>query len=101
MSGRTSPVLKPAAIAVVPTSPRKVDVWVKKWVDYSSKYGVGYILSNGCTGVYFNDSTKIVMTPEKSKFHYIEKRRSSGEEEIMGYGVDEYPKEMSKKVTLL
>ena len=23
------------------------DTWVKKWVDYSSKYGLGYLLSNG------------------------------------------------------
>ena len=36
-------------------------VWVKKWVDYSSKYGLGYLLSNGATGVFFNDSTKIIL----------------------------------------
>ena len=35
-------------------------VWVKKWVDYSSKYGLGYLLSNGATGVYFNDNTKLL-----------------------------------------
>jgi len=28
----------------------KSEVWVKKWVDYSSKYGLGYLLSNGSTG---------------------------------------------------
>ena len=33
---------------------------VKKWIDYSSKYGNGYILSNNMIGVYFNDSTKIL-----------------------------------------
>lgn len=36
-------------------------VFVKKWVDYSSKYGLGYLLSNGCTGIYFNDSSKMVL----------------------------------------
>ncbi len=36
-------------------------VWVKKWVDYSSKYGLGYLLSSGATGVFFNDSTKIIL----------------------------------------
>jgi len=36
-------------------------VYVKKWVDYSSKYGLGYLLSNGYTGIYFNDSTKMVL----------------------------------------
>jgi polo-like kinase 1 len=37
------------------------DIWVKRWVDYSSKYGLGYLLSNGYTGVFFNDSTKILL----------------------------------------
>jgi len=37
---------------------------VKKWVDYSSKYGLGYLLSNGATGVFFNDATKIVLDPK-------------------------------------
>lgn len=40
------------------------DVWVKKWVDYSSKYGLGYLLSNGATGVFFNDSSKIILDPK-------------------------------------
>ena len=34
---------------------------VTKWVDYSSKYGIGYKMSNGCYGVLFNDSTKMVL----------------------------------------
>ena len=36
-------------------------VYVKKWVDYSSKYGLGYLLSDGSTGIYFNDSSKMVL----------------------------------------
>ena len=27
------------------------------YVDYSTKYGLGYMLSNGNYGVYFNDSS--------------------------------------------
>jgi serine/threonine protein kinase len=34
-------------------------VWVSRWVDYSKKYGLGYKLSNGCSGVFFNDATKV------------------------------------------
>jgi polo-like kinase 1 len=49
-------------------------VWVKKWVDYSSKYGLGYYLSNEATGVYFNDSTKIVLDPNGYHFDYYERR---------------------------
>ncbi len=44
--------------------PKKdADVYVKKWVDYSTKYGLGYILSNGNFGVFINDCTKIVYNP--------------------------------------
>ena len=39
-------------------------VEVKKWIDYSSKYGIGYVLNNGNFGVYFNDSTKILASTE-------------------------------------
>lgn len=40
-----------------------IDVYVRKWVDYSTKYGLGYILSNGNCGVFFNDCTKIIYNP--------------------------------------
>ena len=50
------------------------DVWVKKWVDYSTKYGLGYLLSNNANGVFFNDSTKIVMDPRGYHFDYMERR---------------------------
>jgi polo-like kinase 1 len=52
-------------------------VWVKKWVDYSSKYGLGYLLSNASTGVFFNDSTKIVIDPDGNKFYYYERKAVS------------------------
>ncbi len=45
---------------------------VKKWIDYSSKYGIGYILSNNSYGVFFNDSTKI-LSEKEDEFYYIEK----------------------------
>jgi len=48
---------------------------VKKWVDYSSKYGLGYILTNSSSGVYFNDGTKIILKNE-NKFIYSEKSAS-------------------------
>jgi len=45
------------------SKPQKTDneyISVKKWIDYSSKYGIGYILNNNSYGVFFNDSTKIL-----------------------------------------
>ncbi len=66
--------------ATLPKSdPKKVisaAVWVKKWVDYSSKYGLGYLMSNGCFGVFFNDSSKIVLQPnEQYCFHLLKTQR--------------------------
>jgi len=52
----------------------KSEVWVKKWVDYSSKYGLGYLLSNGTTGVFFNDSSKIILDQKSVSFEYMERR---------------------------
>jgi hypothetical protein len=55
---------------------REAEVWVKKWVDYSTKYGLGYYLSNEATGVFFNDSTKIVLDPNGHHIDYMERRSS-------------------------
>jgi polo-like kinase 1 len=34
-----------------------------KWVDYTKKYGMGYVLSNNLVGVYFNDLSTIINNP--------------------------------------
>ena len=43
-----------------PSGDEKVPIHAKKWIDYTSKYGLGYVLSDGSIGVFFNDATKIV-----------------------------------------
>ena len=88
------------------SAPEKVwvkgpDVWVKKWVDYSSKYGLGYLLSNRATGVFFNDSTKIVLDPGGHHFDYYEWRASDKKDIGKEYRLTDYPKDLQKKVTLL
>ena len=80
--------------------PESGDVYVKKWVDYSSKYGLGYYLSNSCSGVFFNDCTKIIYQPEGDFFQYIEKTPEKGEK-VQTYRLNSYPPSMHKKVTLL
>jgi len=66
----TAPQNKPEEMK----APQQEEVWVKKWVDYSSKYGLGYHLSNASVGVFFNDATKIVLDPNSYHFDYIERR---------------------------
>jgi polo-like kinase 1 len=80
---------------------KEAEVWVKKWVDYSSKYGLGYYLSNEATGVFFNDSTKVVLDPNGYHFDYMERRSSDRQDIGKEYTLTEYPKELQKKVTLL
>ena len=78
-------------------------VWVSKWVDYSSKYGLGYLLCDGHIGVVFNDSTKIVLAEDGSQVEYIERRKVSGGsyDDKKSFQLAAHPQELTKKVTLL
>lgn len=40
-------------------------IFIVSWVDYCNKYGMGYALTDGTVGVHFNDSTTIVLSPDK------------------------------------
>lgn len=68
-------------------------IHVKKWVDYSTKYGLGYLLSDGSTGVYFNDSTKIIVDKNGENFEYIEKKPGERIDTICSYQMSDYPQE--------
>lgn len=41
------------------------NVFLEKWVDFSSKYGFGYTLTDGTHGALFNDSTTMLTKEEK------------------------------------
>ncbi len=57
------------------------------------------------SGVYFNDSTKAVLSATSDSFVYIERRKSSldgSSEPLATYTLSDYPEEtLKKKVTLL
>lgn len=92
------------ARGALPTSPvlsTNDEAWVKKWVDYSSKYGLGYLLTTGYVGVVFNDATKAVCSPDGSSFWYIEKKGEDHKESIDLYSSSTFPENLQKKVTLL
>jgi polo-like kinase 1 len=76
-------------------------VHVKKWIDYTTKYGVGYLLSNGNTGVYFNDGSKIIYCPAYDHFEYIERKERDNLDLIVCYTLSSYPRVLHKKVVLL
>lgn len=79
------------------------EVFISKWIDYTNKYGLGYQLTNGNIGVYFNDATSIILAANEINFEYLEYAKGS-DKTIMNrhkYTVDEYPENLMKKVTLL
>lgn len=77
------------------------EIYVKKWVDYSSKYGLGYYLSNGSSGVFFNDSTKVILDPNGNYFEYMERKQQEKVDIVQTHTLQVYPKALKKKVTLL
>ena len=59
------------------------------------------MLSNGNSGVFFNDCTKIIFDPTTNIVEYIEKKNNEKLDSITSFNLDEYPVEYKKKVTLL
>lgn len=74
-----------------------VPLVVQKWVDYTSKYGLGYILQGGLVGVYFNDATKLIVAPNRYDFQYYER----GSPKFAAHNLEVYPEALHKKVTLV
>jgi len=85
--------------------------WVTRYVDYTSKYGLGFLLNDGSAGVYFNDATKAVLSPHGDVFQYVERRKveqgDNEDQQRIGEPVCEvhtlasHPASLQKKVTLL
>jgi polo-like kinase 1 len=74
----------------------------------SFRYGLGYELSDGTNGVFFNDATKMVADTASGSgsplIEYVERVRlpSGGKQDVRRrYREDKYPSDLKKKVTLL
>ncbi|TFY80501.1 hypothetical protein EWM64_g3515 [Hericium alpestre] len=76
-------------------------VFIVSWVDYCNKYGMGYAMTDGAVGVYFNDSTHIILAADKHHFDYITSRRAGTVFVRKSYTVSEYPEDLKSKVYLL
>lgn len=81
------------------TDREELGLRVLKWYDYSTKYGLGYILSNGTIGVSFNDGAKLVVPPGNA-FEYLTKDQSGKGESRSKYSFDEYPEDLHQKVLI-
>jgi len=78
-------------------------VFISKWIDYSNKYGLGYQLTNSCVGVYFNDSTSIILSADEEHFEYLYYTKENDQPVMQKaqYTIENYPSDLHKKVTLL
>ncbi|GLE06686.1 hypothetical protein PINS_up016080 [Pythium insidiosum] len=79
-------------------------LWVSQWVDYTSKYGMGYVLSDSSAGVYFNVSTKIVSSGDAMTMEYMDRAAADGNasnEPFVRFPSDLYDASLKKKVLLL
>eukprot|EP01032_Pedospumella_encystans_P018689 gene18689-21268_t len=94
-----------AEITAIDVNAPKSEVWVARYIHYTSKYGLGFLFNTGSAGVYFNDSTKIVLSADGKVFQYTEKhpRDSSKECKVVHqkHLIGAYPIELLKKVSLL
>ncbi|KAG4302335.1 hypothetical protein PCK1_001607 [Pneumocystis canis] len=81
--------------ASIITSPLFID----KWVDYSNKYGLGYQLSNGSIGVYFNDSTTLILSSDEYHFDYIT-QSEKGNFKRRSFTIERFPSEELDKKNL-
>ena len=76
------------------------EVYVIKWVDYSNKYGLGYVLNNGLIGVYFNDNTKMLYNPNNKRITVVERKFSDKQELLYTFSTNEFPDDIKNKVFL-
>lgn len=47
-------------------------VWVTQYEDMSKEYGLGFLLSDGSSGVTFKDGTKMALDADGTVFEYVE-----------------------------
>jgi serine/threonine protein kinase len=71
-------------------------LWVTKWVDYSNKYGFGFQLSDKSVGVLFNDTTRMLLSPDGKTVLYNDLSNK-----VYSFPVDEVPRQHQKRATLL
>ena len=76
------------------------EIYVTKWVDYSSKYGLGYLLNNGYIGVYFNDCSKILFNPKTNDINYVERQTTKEKDMVYSFQLNGAPKELQKKMLI-
>lgn len=71
------------------------------YLDYTDKYGVGYVLTNGVIGFNFNDLTNLILLEKKGQYAYNDFYQPNQTPTVKYYPINDYPKEIEKKVKII
>ncbi|XP_074795267.1 inactive serine/threonine-protein kinase PLK5 isoform X3 [Natator depressus] len=71
-------------------------LWVTRWVDYSNKYGFGYLLSDGSTGALLADGTHLALCPQPPRVCYC-----PGRGEAVSFPQSDVPASLATKMGIL
>lgn len=83
-------------------SPPAPKIFVVSWLDYCTKYGMGFAMSDGTVSVHFNDTSSLVLAPGKSHIEYISYAPEDKTQQYRrNYAAEAYPSELKTKVYLL
>jgi len=97
------PGFDPLPQVLPPDSIQPPDVFLIKWIDLSSKYGLGYQLTNGSFGIYFNDCTTLILASDEIHVEYLSYHTGSHRTKIHRdkFSISTCPMELHKKMKLL
>ena len=76
---------------------KDIDVYILHYLDYNSKFGVGYLLNNDYIGVYYRD--KSLMTLNKNKTDEINYKDK--DKELFTYKANDIPEPLDNKYKIL
>jgi serine/threonine protein kinase len=93
------PTVAPIAIDAAPPPITLPPYAVRIWWDYSHRYGLAYLLHNGVCGACFNDSSRILMTPDEILAQYWETPQTPQPEITALQAIDNSP--IRKKLLLI
>ncbi len=89
-----------------PTEGSNID-YVMYYQDYTDKYGIGYVLTNGVIGFYYNDMTNLLWLEHRGQYGYSdfyskgEKAAMTFVPETAGFGTTPTSKDLEKKIKIL
>ena len=80
-------------------------IYINNWTDMTEKYGVGYELTNGNIGFYFNDQTSILLIPSTNLIVYTDlskgKDKKTNDFVKEKFNLEIYPEYLTKKIKIL